>query len=439
MVDVFKFTHEFFDFEVKNKLFDIKDNRGNYIWDIFRTEVFSACAYPPENINHAVSLQFSKFFYSIKSMFYTLFPTKRYNFFFMQSRDNLDGKLFDRNSYDIYCLLNPKDCFLYETYFSKKKKIYKQAEGTLMLRGLMFKMFSKFVKVDTEVAIKIYELLKNNFENFNLTEEYFFNLYKGFYFDLWFYTKLFKFHGAKRIFFEGEYKGVCCAAKKLNLTLIEVQHGTLTFASTSYSYPKYPDLETKTYRSKLITAMSDFWFSECYMPMQKIILGNNFFSQTVTKKDAEFILVISNHIIGTDMTRLIKEVAFESGEKFIFKLHPTEYTNVQFYKNEFRNFENVDVYTNETDLHELLSHTKKMLTAGSTCVYESLQSGIPVILYELHNFHYQHKNVFNHQGIRLCDSAEKLKSLLKQDWQFEPTIFFQPFDKEKALKMLCEN
>jgi len=439
MKDIFSFPQKYFDFEIRNKLFDVKDNKGNYIWDIFHYEVYMSCI-ETENEQHNIEYK-TKRLYSIlrtlRAMIYTLLPIKRENFFFLASRNRIEGKSFDHNSYDIYKLVDSKSCFLYETY-SLENCIYELPRGSASVKNCLFKLFSRFIQVDKDTIEILYKITKSQLPDFKLSITYFFYLYKLFYFDLWFYKKLFKLHGTKKVYLtqNGIQKGLFYAAKKLGINLIECQHGVVYIGHMAYSYPDYPHIIEKTYMPFLISAMSNFWFSDFNLPTKKVVLGNTYYSKTVERRCQNFILIISSMLIGADLLEFIKPIVACSSEKFVFKLHPNEFCNVDFYKNEFKDFENISVYTNEYTISELLCGAKKMITVGSTCVYEALQARVPVILYTKSHYYYQHSHILNHKGISLCDSTDKLFELLKKDSSFEPTVFFEPFKEEKAKEII---
>lgn len=442
MDNIFNFPQRYFNFETKNKLFDIKDCRGNYIWDIFRYEVYQSCLLTKSDTNRIIAKKqgyFSKF-RTLESMLYTILPIRRENFFFLCSRNKLDKKSFDQNSYDVYKLINPKSCFLYET-FSLNDYAYPVPAGTITLKNYLFKIFAKFIKVDKNVVARLHSITKKQLSDCKLDINYFFHLYRLFYFELWFYKKLFKLHSVKKIYLTQNniQKGLFYAAKQLNIPVVEFQHGIVYTGHMAYSYPKYPEIEKKIYMPLQIVTLSDFWFSDFYLPTKKITLGNSYFSKPVMRKNNEFILVISSSTIGTVLLALIKEVAMTCSEKFIFKLHPNEFDNVEFYKTEFKSFHNVTVYTNENTLPTLLSNAKKLITVSSTCVYESIQAGVPVILYTKSHYYYMHSHILKYDGISLCSSAQELSKILNKNSIFKPSVFFVPFNTEKAKEMIYEN
>lgn len=442
MVDPFSFIQEYYTFEIKNNLFDVKDNRGNYIWDIFHYETYQSCLVTPSEVNQSRFQRRRKSakLIILKSIVYTLLPIKRENFFFLSSRNRICEKKFDQNIFDYYGMFNHKECFLYETN-SLNDLYYPQNVSSIYLRFILFKLFSCFIKIDKKTIIELYNIVKSNLPDFNLSLDFYFTLYRIFYFDIWFYKNLFRYHKIKRIFItqNGIQKGLFFVAKQMNIPVIEVQHGIVYDGHTAYSYPQYLELEKKVYTPTKISALSDFWFNDFYTPVKVFPVGNSFFSKNIERKSRQFILIISSYTIGADLASLTKELAQKTKDYFIFKLHNNEFCNLEFYENEFKKFENIKVFTNEKNLSDFLENTKVMITISSTCVYESIQAGIPVILYTRSHYYYMHKHIFHIPGIVLCNTPDEiLDNISKIKVDFTPTVFFKPFNQELAEKLINE-
>src|ERR1700748_308912 len=112
---------QFIEFEKNNNLFDLKDNRGVYIWDIIRFDLYAKLKWdnklqPPVKRNYKdVLTWFSIRLIGIISWIRLILDTKKYeNFFYLCSRNVIDGKLFDQNAFSVINSLN--DNFLFETF-----------------------------------------------------------------------------------------------------------------------------------------------------------------------------------------------------------------------------------------------------------------------------------------------------------------------------------
>lgn len=428
----------FYKFEKDNHLFDLKDRYGNYIWDIFRFDVYWLSK--PGNIS---SMSYKKRkrnnFRLLVSYIYTILPIKCKYFCFLASRNKKNGKYFDQNMYDFIELIDKKDKFLLETS-ELSNVIYSQPVGSIGLRNKFYQIFNRFINVDNDVINNIFNRIQCYYPICTLEKSYFEFIYKNFYFDYIFYKILFKIHRTKVVLLtqNGIQKGLFFAAKTLNIPVYEFQHGIVYNGHVAYSYPYDVELNEKVYLPSTVLSLSDFWFNDMYLPAKKKSLGNDYFSKPVIRQNKSFILIISAYNFSSELISVTKEIAQKSELSFVYKLHPNEFCNKDKYIKEFAEFSNVAVYTDEFSVNELLYNTDKLLTVCSTAVYEALQAGIPSIIYKGNIAYVAMDHIKNCEGVYYCESVDQINELLLNKITFTSTNFFDQFDEKKAKEIIID-
>ena len=119
-----------------------------------------------------------------------------------------------------------------------------------------------------------------------------------------------------------------------------------------------------------------------------------------------------------------------------FKLHPNQFDEKEYYIESLREFENIEVISDEFSVSDLIGKCDTIFTIISTTIYEALQSGRRVILLKEPPYK-DHKHIFDRKNLHLVDTVEDFISALNTEIVTDKNVtFFAPFDKEAFFKAL---
>lgn len=458
---------DLFAFEKESGVFDIEDCNGIKLWSIFRYEIsdnnnFSFIKntidlkkYNRKNIlfykiikyfisGKLVTLFFRKICYYID--FFRFHFSKHYDYlFFMNGRNVKNGKRFDRNLYDLLQIAGEKKSLIFESSSVITEKNCIGIKWLYKTRPYDFNLYQKFltkniesIPVDEEYIEKLYSKIVNYFGNDLINKEILSYTYKRFYCDFNFWTEVLKKHKIKKVFFvsNGILKGFIYAAKKLNIPIYEAQHGNIVREHINYSYPTDIDnLESKVIMPDKILGFSKYWFDNVYCPSENIAIGNNYFAEKAElKENRESMLVIISDIFGHDLCEQLLAVVKEWKGTVIIKLRPGEYDSSDWYKQCFVECNNVKIICGELTITQLLSETKILVTSASTCAWEALNSGIPVIICKLALWESM-QDLIGIGGAIFCDKISDI-NFSKINYSIKPITFFEPLNVELAKQII---
>ena len=429
---------QFLAFEKKNNLFDLQDSKGTYYWDIIRYYVCVKLRYQEDPL--IKKKQRKNYLLILKRIldFFLIFFTysKKQYLFYLASRDNdTHKKNIDRNLKASYDLLKEKKLLLIESFNPNLKGTY------FLPQNIYYKLFRKKYFDFTNVL----NLLNNSFGETKISNEYLNTVLNHYYSDLYFFKKILKRHKVEKVFMtqNGIQKGLIKAAKELNIKIFEFQHGVVYKNHLAYNYPT-ECLNEKVYLPNTIFSFSPFWFQDVFLPNVNIVpIGNDFLYNSIKinslTKPKKAILIISANIFGKKLLNFIKNDAFQKKTQNIpifFKLHPNQFDEKEYYIESIREFENVEVISNEFSVSDLIGKCDTIFTIISTTIYEALQSERRVIL--LKEFPYEdHKHIFDRKNLHLVDTVEDFISALNTEIVTDKNVtFFAPFDKEAFFKAL---
>lgn len=443
------------DFEKKSGIFKIQNDKGIFLWDIFHpqfAELYFQNFIKADNQKKKARSKVFKLFYIrrwiglIKAFFFLFIDKRKFeNMFFQASRNQYNGDYIDQNSYDTYLLKKNEKNLLVETFLNKQS--YNYSEKFCFCRDL--KIFIRVfyhpnLSVSDKFCIaKILELVNKYLPELNLTKRNLFSLLIEFYQDVFLYKLLFKNHVINKVFLtqNGFQKGLFYAAKKMNVTVYEFQHGVIRKEHLAYSYPKIENIQNYIYVPQLFLTFSDYWTNSFYCPIATKVVGNNYFSKSVNKKESNNVLVISAYSFGFALAKFIRN-ACEKGlldhRQVIFKLHPHEYSNKDEYERIFE--KKIKVLTNESSVNTLLCDCKAMITVNSTAAYEALQSGTRVLLYNISPVE-QMKPILDDENLFLFSNTEEFENGLqyKLSADYKAPVFFEKCTPEKIRTALNIN
>lgn len=433
-------VRRFKEFEVCNKLFELTDNNGVYIWDIvrFQLEYSLVWSYAPANSYRKYTTQnIIEIIRNICRSLSLLCSRKAYRTLSIKaSRNKLNGLHFDQNQHDAVQGLNSKEIVTLETYsLANTSYVNNYPYQVIKLYNIIKK--SEYIPYDFN---PILSMIKEVFPTILLTNNDLNATLKIFYAERNFYRYFLKCHSIKEVFFtqNGIMKGLLAAAKEFSIPTYEFQHGIVNEKHFAYSYPSNINVEYYSYQPTKLLRLSDYWFSDFYAPFDCATIGNNYFSADITPqpKEDRALLVISTNAFGEKLSDDILKVVPSIQEWTIYyKLHPNEFDNIKYYNDKFINYDNIMVISNEYDVNLLLNRCSTMLTFQSTAIYEALQGGRIVIIIDQGEYNEIHGDNIYH-----IDQIESLKLILNQKKAAETrTIFFEEFRFESFLNAIKQD
>ncbi len=432
-------AQKFLDIEVENNLFDLVDKNGVRVWDVVRFNVGNDIIW---NFKDAGNIRSKKTFRLIiervlillKSISFFLKRCKKYKTLsIVGSRNILNGNNFDLNIHDAINLLEDKETLVLEN-IPVFQTVYKNSYNLnylLKIYGLFIS--TDYIYYDYTVIVKLiqktFPYIKVDDSSLNLS-------LKQYYLERKLYNFILKKHAIQQVLYTrgAIMKGLFTAASDLNVKTFEFQHGIVNEKHFMYSYPKGVNVESKSYQPDKIFALSDYWFSTFYCPIEKVTIGNNYFAKEIDKKEidnTQTLLVISSKLIGVDVSNCLVDILDNIPNWTVYyKLHPNEFDNIEYYENKFKRYNNVQIISNQSTVNDLLSESLVLLTSQSTAIYEALQCGIAVVIMDIGEYNeIQMNNVFH------IKSGQELHVILNGEIKAADNItFFKKLDVKELKK-----
>ncbi|SNR49506.1 hypothetical protein [Flavobacterium sp. ov086] len=436
----------FFEFEEKYNLFS-NESKGIFYWDLIRFELFYHLLWNHKsNVkNEQAVISKKQIFKEIKSFITFLFSKKVDFLFFTASRNKIsNSKAFDQNLADILNAVPRRSYYAFESFERSKEKWF--YENTLFNPISIFRRIAKIFYKKNEDYSELISLIKKEFSNSSFTNEDINRVIVDFKIDFFYYSIIFKIKKPKAIFItqNGIQKGLFQAGKKRNIPIIEMQHGIIDSAHLAYSYSRLIDYkQNQIYLPTYFFSFSDFWMKGLNFPIQKnISIGNSYFfnsqdnSQDLKEieNNATGLLVASSDVFGENLKNLA--IDFASINKDIpvyFKLHPNQFFEKQYYIDQFKNFKNISVYSNESSVYELLEISKAILVIQSTALYEAYHLKKNAFIYKKQTYQ-RHEHVFDLPNINLINNAGEISEAFDKEFiedENTENLFFKNFDSHK--------
>ena len=321
------------------------------------------------------------------------------------------------------------------------------------------------VKEEIETAFKI------EIDLFRIMEDHILN----FQYDYKKYIELLQRKNPKVVFLVVAYenKALVAACKKMNIEIIELQHGTISPYHLGYSYPENTrkfdgEIKEIEYFPDKILSFGDYWKNACPFPIDSeniISMGFPYFEENsktymkiADKKDNEpndqkQILFISQGVIGKYLSELAYETASNIHEnndsqnfKFIYKLHPGEYgtwkENYDYLtkaNDEFDNFTVID--KSEPPLYELFAKSHYQIGAFSTAIYEGLAFNCKTFIIDVPGVEYL-DDLIDKDIVKKVKSSEELINYITNEnisiQEYDKDYFFKNFDETIFKKILSD-
>ena len=357
-----------------------------------------------------------------------------------------------------------KDSYSFEVleapYLNKhftKKQSYIKYTDRIQLGSYIYKKFNKIQFTDEEMSL-ISDVRKELEKAFNLeiNLEWILTIHiLNFTHDYKKYIELFKKRKPKMIFVVVAYENqaIVAAAKDLGITVVELQHGTITDYHLGYSYPKKTRLggEIKYFPDKILT-FGDYWINSetCPIDSKDIIpIGFPYFESqskdfiNISPRKNQ-VLFISQGVIGKYLSKVAFELASEfKGYEVIYKLHPGEYaTWRQNYPElvEASSWDNFKVIDNsETPLYKLFAQSNYQVGAFSTAIYEGLMFNCKTFILDVPGVEYLDDLINKNYVFKISDASNLIDNLDEfKPEDYDKNFFFKNLD-EKLLKSVIDN
>ena len=331
------------------------------------------------------------------------------------------------------------------------------------------------VKEELETAFEI------EIDLFRIMEDHILN----FQYDYKKYIELLQRKKPKVVFLVVAYenKALLAACKKMNIEIIELQHGTISQYHLGYSYPENTmkfngELKEIEYFPDKILSFGDYWKNACPFPIDSeniISMGFPYFEENSKtymkiaedknskegndqKTEKKQILFISQGVIGKYLSELAYETALNMNKNnennedntqnynFIYKLHPGEYgtwkENYDYLTkavNEFDNFTVID--KSEPPLYELFAESHYQIGAFSTAIYEGLAFNCKTFIIDVPGVEYL-DDLIDKDIVKKVNSSEELINYINNEnisiQEYDKDYFFKNFDETIFKKILSD-
>lgn len=371
-----------------------------------------------------------------------------------------EGEFRDIYSYFLIDLI--KDNYSFEVleapYLNKHftvKKDYVKYTDRIQLGSYLYKKRNSINFTDSELELinNVKKDLEEKF-NLNINLEWILTMHiLNFQYDYRKYLELFLKRKPKMIFVVVAYENqaVVKAAKDLNITVCELQHGTITDYHLGYSYPLKTrrDGEIAYFPDKILT-FGDYWINDetCPITSDNIVpIGFPYFEVqskdfTNTDSKANQVLFISQGVIGKYLSKIAYEFASEMSDfEIIYKLHPGEYeTWRQIYPELVNDLDNFKVIDNsETPLYQLFADSNYQVGAFSTAIYEGLMFNCKTFILNVPGIEYLSDLIDKGYVCKIDDVKDLINNLEGfNPRNYDKNFIFKKLDKE-LLKSVIDN
>lgn len=331
------------------------------------------------------------------------------------------------------------------------------------------------VKEELETAFEI------EIDLFRIMEDHILN----FQYDYKKYIELLQRKKPKVVFLVVAYenKALLAACKKMNIEIIELQHGTISPYHLGYSYPENTmkfngELKEIEYFPDKILSFGNYWKNACPFPIDSeniISMGFPYFDENSKtymkiaedknskegndqKTEKKQILFISQGVIGKYLSELAYETALNMNKNnennednaqnynFIYKLHPGEYgtwkENYDYLTKAVNEFDNFTVINkSEPPLYELFAESHYQIGAFSTAIYEGLAFNCKTFIIDVPGVEYL-DDLIDKDIVKKVNSSEELINYINNEnisiQEYDKDYFFKNFDETIFKKILSD-
>lgn len=453
-MDILEFTDKFQKIESENSFFSEKDSEEILYWDLVRHDVFYILYFKICDTKLLDSVNEKKSKLAMLSTLignllgyinFNLKTARKYKYIcFATSRNkDADGKNIDFVSNDILSIIH-EDSLVIESFNkdlseNRYKSFYNYG---LLVNSYKWRLKSKLSK-KAITKYKIAEILKQEFNvDLDLTSDID-AIITSYKISKSHYLRLFAKVKPKAIFLvqNGIQKGLFEVAHKLNIRVIELQHGLIGYVHPVYSYPSIIQSgELETFPDTFFS-FSDFWTSNLSFPVKNIIpMGNNFYAKRTVNESKEYDLTfIFANIYSNDLLQFVDSL-LQNGYKgkICIKLHPNQFDEFNAITSLYEVHHTIEVVSSQRSMGEILSVSKAIFAIQSTAVYEALHYKVKVYLYKIKDY-LTHQDIIGNPNVYLVEDAADVHKFDANSFvDSEIYTMFEPFN-EKLFNDFIQN
>ncbi len=445
-------TNRFFKFETESNVFEIKDAKGNPLWDIIRADVYFTIMrhYAPvhQSENHSLfadSIKVNSLLFHIHRIWcafiYFLFHWNKKYLIILCSRNVKDGKSFDKIADSLMEYVNSKHAYLVETYLNFVDNNYKYGNASTSIVDIL-----RYIYANKFDSSKIVPILRKEFPDVHWDVDVMRNAYGRFYAQYYYYRFLIRTKKIKKCFLvQNRYhNGLYLAAKELGVSVVELQHGEITRNHIVYSYPESLQNDDNIYTPAAVLTFGDFWLKDCNYPCVDIkSIGNHFYHLpriTANNEKTKDVLVVSDSGSCMFLEQLVKEIIDNNPNNrihFYFKLHPNQSADYRKFKESFNNYPQIEVIPSNRMISEFIRKVAFVLAVESTVEFEALSVGVKVIIYKRGGYQYLDA-IFKENGVFLIDNTVEFMDVYNNHINDTVKDYASYFFKDFDLKVLKE-
>jgi hypothetical protein len=446
--DAHAFTDRFFEMELGRGLFDVRDADGVRFWDILRHDLYSllwahvsgaAHAIRKSEPRHSVPKRLLRNALCALRMADVQRKIRRSRpeyLFLTTSRLSAADGMTDPISQP-YLELLPGRCFVLETF----SKTARYLRGAAAARGA-FASIPQSARREHRLGAAINEAFREYFDlqldPIALNELIDGNL--GAYQDqLRYFGRVLQTHRPTAVVMvaNGILKGLFTTARRLDIPVIELQHGLISRLHPYYSYPRGPQYRELQMHPDLLLTFASSWMTRVHFAdVPTVATGTDYYRPRAGSGTRPGLLIVSADRYHPVLSAAAKTIAARLPQlPILYKLHPQQYDRAQAIGAEFRGHSNITVHAGARPISDLFTEVSAMMCIQSTVVYEALQVGLRVFVVPRDNYQI-HEDVFEY--VELCEDASLVADALERPSASKvPELsFFDRFDSAAALRVL---
>lgn len=350
------------------------------------------------------------------------FRLKEFDILFLGTsrKENIEGYY-----YDIYCdyliqsLEDYRSLNLIRTFGRHYSPLAIDNIRHLDAINLSIILKSKILKKDRQLITRIAEILKLFAAKLDLqidvlqeSERLYFNRIFNFFEYKRVYEKILERINPKVIVevchYEAKNMAMNVIASKLNIPVIELQHGSISKYHLGYNYGNLSSAANYPPLPRYIFLFGEYWKKVCYLPIpdeNKIVTGFPHLELMKIKLDGiskskQQILVVSQRLIGKKLAKFVLELARQLSPeyKIVYKLHPAEYEDWEQNYQQLASLPNVEIPGRESkkSLHQLFAESSLQIGVFSTAIFEGLAFNLKTFIVNLPGSEYTEELVGAH-------------------------------------------
>lgn len=366
---------------------------GIYYWDVIRHSVFMAIYNENYNIKREVATKISlknKFkMISNEILFFLKVLCNKYDYIALISeRNRRESEVYDSFMDPILNTLSGKVLelslfMLNEIKYGKNYQILLRIIKKIYYKVNKKRIDSVFQALNNEINdyfglnIDIKQLMIKGILEFKIEEKY--------------YLRLLKLVKPKKIFVTQDniQKAIMQVANKLDIPILEIQHGDASYYHPLYHYSPNINYEHIKTLPKYFLTFSSYW-GEQY-PCEKIVIGKqicNGNSKDVisNEKTICFILSLGNEEV---LLQLAIAVAIILDDFSVYiKLHPYQINKLNEFRVKTQIYKNIYIVAIYEEFTKTLGYIENFVCIKSTCVFEALQCNKKVFILKTMDYDY---------------------------------------------------